>query len=142
MLGGFPIRGKAPRSPREERMMAQTTTYTRETEEILRALSMGDPAGIESLLKMQVQNIAESGLDPRAHALARLGALIALDAAPASFAWQIGIALDSGVTAEEIVGVMIAVAPSVGMAKIVATAPEIALSLGISMDELEKGGGR
>jgi 4-carboxymuconolactone decarboxylase len=122
--------------------MAQTMTYTRETEDILRALSTGDPSGIESLLKMQVQNIAESGLDPRAHALARLGALIALDAAPASFAWQIGVALDSGVTPEDIVGVMIAVAPSVGMAKIVATAPEIALALGMSFDEQGQGGDR
>lgn len=121
--------------------MAQMMTTSRQIEEVLRGLSTGDPSAVSSLLNLQMQNIEESGLDPRAHALARLGALIALDAPPASFAWQIGLALDSGVTQEEIVGVMIAVAPTVGMAKIVATAPEIALALGIAIDEQQAEGG-
>lgn len=124
--------------------MAQAAmSYTKQTEDVLRALSTGDPSAIQSLMHVQMENMADSGLDPRAHSLARLGALIALDAPPASFAWQIGIALDSGVTPEEILGVMVAVAPSVGMAKIVATAPEIALALGITIEgEGEGEGGR
>jgi 4-carboxymuconolactone decarboxylase len=107
------------------------------SEDAIRGLATHDTDIIESLLAMQLENIAESGLDPKTHSLVRIAALIALDAAPASFVWQIGIALDSGVTPEEIIGVVVALAPTVGMAKIVATAPEIALALGIELEGLE-----
>ena len=42
-------------------------------------------------------------------------ALIALDAAPASYQWNIGMALAAGASPQEIVGVLIAVAPTVGL---------------------------
>jgi 4-carboxymuconolactone decarboxylase len=107
------------------------------SEDAIKGLATHDMSIIESLLAMQIENIAESGLDPKTHALVRIAALIAVDAAPASFMWQIGIALESGVTPDEIIGVVIALAPTVGMAKIVATAPEIALALGVELEGLE-----
>ena len=106
-------------------------------EETLVGLSRGEPALIDSLLQIQLDNIESSGLDPKTHAIARIAALIALDAAPVSFIWQIGIALESGVTPEDIIGVMVALAPTVGMARIVAAAPEIALALGLDIGALE-----
>jgi 4-carboxymuconolactone decarboxylase len=51
--------------------------------------------------------------------------------------WQVGVALESGVTPEEILGVLIALAPTVGMARVVAAAPEIALALGMELEGLE-----
>lgn len=103
----------------------------------LKGLAVHDMGVIGSLLEMQLENIEQSGLDPRTHALVRIAALITLDAAPASFMWQVGLALESGVTPDEIIGVMIALAPTIGMAKIVASAPEIALALGVELEGLE-----
>ena len=105
-------------------------------EKTLVGLSRGEPELIDSLLQIQLDNIESSGLYPKTHALTRIAALIAIDAAPVSFVWQIGIALDSGVTPDDIIGVMIALAPTVGMARIVAAAPEIAFALGLDIGAL------
>jgi len=106
-------------------------------EEMVKGLSTHDMGIIETLFVSQLENIEESGLDPKTHSLVRIAALISIDAPPASYMWQIGIALDSGVTPEEILGVMIALQPTIGMARIVAAAPEIALALGIEMEGLD-----
>ena len=39
-----------------------------------------------------------SGLDARSYALVKIAALIALDAPPASYLWQVANALDAGAT--------------------------------------------
>jgi alkylhydroperoxidase/carboxymuconolactone decarboxylase family protein YurZ len=103
-------------------------------EETLRSLAMNDETFIENIVAMQLENIEASGLDPKTHALARLGALIALDAAPASYQWNVGMAFAAGATVDEITGVLIAVAPTVGLAKIVSAAPELALAIGFDVD--------
>ena len=51
------------------------------------------------------------------------------------FRWTIGDALELGVTPDEIVGLMLAIAPIVGAARIVNTAPKVALALDYDMDE-------
>jgi alkylhydroperoxidase/carboxymuconolactone decarboxylase family protein YurZ len=96
---------------------------------------MNDEEFIESVLAIGLEDIETSGLDPKVHALVRLGALLALDAAPASYQWVVGAALASGATLEEIVGVLIAVAPTVGVARVVSAAPELALALGYDIDK-------
>lgn len=106
-------------------------------EDAVKGLMTHDTGIIESLLDMQLGNIEDSGLDPRVHALVRIAALVAVDAPPASYVWQVGVALESGVTPEEILGVLIALAPTVGMARVVAAAPEIALALGMDLEGLE-----
>jgi alkylhydroperoxidase/carboxymuconolactone decarboxylase family protein YurZ len=103
-------------------------------EEALRDLAMNDERFVESVLAIQLTNIEASNLDPKTHSLARLGALIALDAAPASYQWNIGMALAAGASPEEIVGVLIAVAPTVGLARVVSAAPELALAIGYDVD--------
>lgn len=103
-------------------------------EDALRSLAINDETFIENILAMQLDNIEASGLDPKTHALARLGALIALDAAPASYQWNVGMAFAAGATVDEITGVLIAVAPTVGLAKVVSAAPELALAMGYDVD--------
>ena len=44
----------------------------------LRKLAIRDDAFIEGLLASERANLAQSGLDPKSHALVRLGALIAV----------------------------------------------------------------
>ncbi|MBK9180394.1 MAG: carboxymuconolactone decarboxylase family protein [Acidimicrobiales bacterium] len=104
-------------------------------EAILEGLATHDPSVLESLLAAQLENLDASGLDPDTYFLVKIAALVAIDAAPASFVWQIGLALEAGVTPEQIVGVLVALAPTVGNARIVAAAPEIALGLGLIDEE-------
>jgi 4-carboxymuconolactone decarboxylase len=103
-------------------------------EDTLRSLSLNDEKFIENIVAMQLENIEASGLDPKTHALARLGALVALDAAPSSYQWNVGMALAAGATVDEITGVLIAVAPTVGIAKVVSAAPELALAIGYDVE--------
>jgi len=49
--------------------------------------------------------------------------------------WQVANALDSGATPREITGVLRAIAPQVGGPRCVAAAPEIMVSLGLSLPE-------
>jgi len=109
--------------------MAEVTTETADT---LRGLSLGEASVIDGLVGLQLENLEDSGLDPRTYALVKVAALIALDAPPASFMAQVGFALEAGVGAEELLGVLVAVGPQVGMPKVVAAAPELMLALGLS----------
>ena len=97
---------------------------------ILGQMAENNPALIESLIGAHIQNIENSGLDPKLHSLVRIASLITLGAPAASFAAQIALAREAGATADEITGVLVAVAPTAGMPRVVAAAPEIAHALG------------
>jgi alkylhydroperoxidase/carboxymuconolactone decarboxylase family protein YurZ len=99
-------------------------------EEILRRFSIRDDAYVDSLLGDHRANVAASALDPKTHALVRLGALIAIDAAPPSYLWSIESAHRHGASDDEIVGTLIAVMPAVGVARVVSAAPQLGLALG------------
>ncbi len=107
---------------------------TSDTSDILVAVAQHDAEVIEGLLKARIDNLDASGLDPRTYALVNIAALIAADAAPASYVFQIGLALESGVTPEEILGLLIALNPTVGNVRIVSAAAEIAFALGIDLE--------
>ena len=85
-----------------------------DTHKALAGLSAGDIDVLEGAVGLRELNRAGSGLDARTFALVKLATLIALDAPPASYAWQIANALEDGVTAEDFLGVLKAVAPQVG----------------------------
>jgi alkylhydroperoxidase/carboxymuconolactone decarboxylase family protein YurZ len=51
------------------------------------------------------------------------------------FRWAIDDALDAGMTPDEVVGVMLAIAPLVGDARIAEAAPKVALALDYDLDE-------
>jgi alkylhydroperoxidase/carboxymuconolactone decarboxylase family protein YurZ len=63
----------------------------------------------------------------------KIAALVAMDAAPASYLFQVQAALDVGATPREILGVLTAVAPQTGMTRVVAAAPEIMVALGLEL---------
>ncbi len=66
--------------------------------------------------------------------LVQLGALLALGASTTSLRATVDNAIIAGATEEEIVGVLIAIAPAVGLARVVATAPKLALAIGYDLD--------
>jgi alkylhydroperoxidase/carboxymuconolactone decarboxylase family protein YurZ len=104
-----------------------------ETQSLLGALAQGDPDLLAAGLEVRADWRARSGLDGRGYALVKLAALIALDAPPASYIWQVGNALAEGATPEDLLGVLIAIAPQVGGPKLVAAAPELMLALGLTL---------
>lgn len=102
-------------------------------EERLRRLALQDEAFVEAALAMRLDNAA-SGLDPKTHALVRLGALVAVGAPPVSFQCNVDAALAAGASDDEIVGALIAVAPVVGFAKVISATPKVAVSMGYDLD--------
>ncbi len=105
------------------------------TREGLAGLALGDPELLLEGLEMRAEMQERSGLDPRSFALVKIAALIALDAPPASYLWQVANALDAGATPEDLMGVLRAIAPQVGGPRVVAAAPELMVALGLSLPE-------
>jgi len=64
-----------------------------DTREVLGALALGDPDLLAEGLEARANWKGKSGLDGRSYALVKLAALIALDAPPASYLWQVSNAL-------------------------------------------------
>jgi 4-carboxymuconolactone decarboxylase len=103
-------------------------------EENLRRLALHDEHTMQSLLGIRLSDAKAAGLDPKAQALARLAALIAVGASCVSYGWAVDAALAAGATADEIVGTLIAVAPITGLARVVAATSAVARSLGYDID--------
>ena len=103
------------------------------TSAALASLALGDPGLLGEGLQLRRELQERSGLDPRAFALVKIAALIALDAPPASYLWQVGNAIEAGATPGELLGVLRAVAPQVGLPRIVAAAPELMVALGLAL---------
>ena len=106
-----------------------------ETHDALKGVSAGDLGIIEDAVGIREAHLESTGLDARTFALVKIAALIALDAPPASYAWQVTNALADGATPEDLLGVLRAVAPQVGGPRVVAAAPELMLAMGLALDE-------
>jgi 4-carboxymuconolactone decarboxylase len=99
-------------------------------ESTLRKLTIGDDAYIDSVLASHHANLSKSALDPKSHALVRLGALIAADAAPPSYLDALECARRHDTTDDELVGCLIAVLPELGAARVISAAPKLGLAIG------------
>jgi 4-carboxymuconolactone decarboxylase len=106
-----------------------------DTHQTLSGVATGDVTLLEEALGLREAQLERTGLDSRTFALVKIAALIALDAPPASYAWQVANALSDGATPEDILAVLRAVAPQVGGPRVVAAAPEIMVALGLSLPE-------
>src|SRR3954469_2099789 len=106
-----------------------------DTRDAFAGIATGDADVLASAVGLREANRESSGLDGRTFALVKIAALVALDAPSSSYAWQINNALEEGVTAEDLLGVLRAVAPQVGGPRVVAAAPEIMVAMGLAIDE-------
>jgi 4-carboxymuconolactone decarboxylase len=79
--------------------------------------------------------VGSSELDPKTLALVRLAALVAVGGAVPSFGAQADAAVSVGATAAEIVDVLLGVVPIVGLPRVVAAAPKLAMALGYDTDD-------
>ncbi len=78
-----------------------------------------DTPVLDTLAEMTAASIEHSDLEAREHMLVRLAALVAVGAPPASYLLNAGTAADVGVTLDDVEGVLVAVAPIVGTARVV-----------------------
>jgi len=102
--------------------------------EHLRRLTVHDDALVEKNLSAETRRPA-SALDERTAALVRVAATIAVDAAPSSFQHAVALALAAGATNGEIVATLEALTPVTGTARVVLSAPKLALALGYDVEE-------
>lgn len=105
------------------------------TKKELAGLAISDPELLLAGLEARADWQEHSGLDPRTFSLVKIAALIAMDAPPASYAWQVNNALACGCTPAELLGVLHAIAPQVGGPKVVAAAPELMVALGLPIPD-------
>jgi 4-carboxymuconolactone decarboxylase len=104
-----------------------------DTQQKLAGVAAGDVSFIETAIGLREVAHEVTGLDPRTFALVKIASLMALDAPPASYMWQVANALEEDVTPEDIVGVLFAVAPQIGGPRAIAAAAEVTMALGLSL---------
>ena len=94
---------------------------------------------LDLLAGMTAASIEASSLDPQTLMLVRIAALVAVDAPPVSYAFNLEVAEDLEIDPEQVRGVLAAVAPIVGTARIASATSEImrAFELELEVAELE-----
>jgi alkylhydroperoxidase/carboxymuconolactone decarboxylase family protein YurZ len=118
----------------KERIVLMTVPANADVDDATRDALSGLSLGVlDELSDIRQAEQDQSGLDARTFALVKIAALIALDAPPASYLWQVSNALDSGATPRDFVGVLRAVTPQVGGARAMAAAPELMTALGLEL---------
>jgi alkylhydroperoxidase/carboxymuconolactone decarboxylase family protein YurZ len=105
-----------------------------DVERLLRRLALNDEESVGMVLANGPDLASAASLGPKDDLLVRLGALLALGAATSSLRATVDRALAAGATESEIVGVLIAVAPAVGGARVVSSAPRLAMAIGYDIE--------
>jgi len=88
---------------------------------------------LDTLTDMTAASVDHNSLSPRDFMLARVAALIAMDAPPISWFANAAAIEESGLTTDDIQGIMIAVAPVVGGPRVMAAGGHILRALGIAI---------
>ena len=98
---------------------------------------------LDLLGSMTADSLEASSLDTETLALVRIAALVAVDAPPVSYVLNLEAAGAAGIDAEQIRGVLAAIAPIVGTARIASATGNIVKALAIELeiaDEQDKNG--
>ena len=90
------------------------------------------------LASMTADSLEASTLDPRTLMLVRIAALVAVDAPPASYLANLEVAAGVDVDADQVRGVLAAIAPIVGTTHIVSATGNIARALGVALEMAEE----
>ena len=98
---------------------------------------MPDTPVLDTLADITAVSVNRGSLEAREHMLARLAALVAVDAPAASYLLNLGTAVEMGMTLEDVQGVLVAVAPIVGTPRVVSAAGRITTALGLVIEIAE-----
>jgi 4-carboxymuconolactone decarboxylase len=97
-----------------------------------------DETPILDLLKdMTAASLDATNLDEQTLMLVRIAALVAVDAPPISYAMNLEAAGEVGVNAEQVRGVLAAIAPIVGTTRVVSATSSIAGALALEVELAE-----
>ena len=88
----------------------------------------------DTLAIMTAASIDNSDLPAREHMIARIAALVAVDAPAASYALNVEVAADAGITLDAVQDILVAVAPIVGAPRIGSAVIRIAEGLGLVIE--------
>jgi 4-carboxymuconolactone decarboxylase len=108
-----------------------------EVERLLRQLALNDEPSVREVLVTGHDRVATARLEQKVGLLVRLGALLTLGAATSSLRVTVEQAIQAGASEPEIVDVLVTVGPAVGLARVVAAAPRLALALGYDIEANE-----
>jgi alkylhydroperoxidase/carboxymuconolactone decarboxylase family protein YurZ len=92
---------------------------------------------LDLIAKMTAESMEASSLDAETLMLVRIAALVAVDAPPASYLLNLGAASEMGIDAEQVRGVLAAVAPIVGTARVASATGNIVRALGFALEVAE-----
>jgi 4-carboxymuconolactone decarboxylase len=93
-----------------------------------------DTPVLDLMERMTVDSLETSSLDAQSIALVRLAALVASGAPSASYALNLAAAGEVGLDAEDVRGVLAAVAPIVGTSRVAAATGRIVLAIGVAIE--------
>ena len=85
---------------------------------------------------MTLESIEVSSLDPTELMLVRIAALVAVDAPPVSYLTNLEAIASVGIDADRVRGVLAAVAPIVGTARVASATGKIAEALNVALEEV------
>ena len=113
-------------------------------QEILRRLAIIDEGFARDQAGLVLDSVpGAQALDPKVAALVRLGALAAIGSPEVCLEWSTSKALAAGATDEEVTGVLLAIAPVIGLGRIVTALPGVAGGFGYDIEAaLENPGGQ
>ena len=100
--------------------------------------SMPETPILDLLASMTADSLAASSLDPGSLMLVRLAALVAVDAPPSSYLLNLEAAGEVGLDAESVRGVLVAVAPIVGTARVASATGKIVKALSVAIEIAEE----
>lgn len=93
---------------------------------------------LDTLADINMASIEHTHLMPRDLMIARLAALVAVDAPPASYLANAGAATDSGISEQDVQDILIGIAPVVGTAKVVSAGGNLMRALGFAIAVAEE----
>jgi 4-carboxymuconolactone decarboxylase len=89
---------------------------------------------LDLLARMTADSVDTSSLDAQTIALVRIAALVASDAPAVSYALNLSAAGEVGLDAEDVRGVLSAIAPIVGTSRVAGATGRIVLALGVAIE--------
>jgi 4-carboxymuconolactone decarboxylase len=92
---------------------------------------------LDLLASMTADSIEASSLDPETLMLVRIAALAAVDAPPVSYMMNLEVARELDIDAEQVQGVLAAIAPIVGTARVASATAKIVKALAIELEVAE-----
>jgi alkylhydroperoxidase/carboxymuconolactone decarboxylase family protein YurZ len=111
--------------------MGQVTSY----QDVLRRLAIIDQRFASDQAGLALGTPPDGwALDPKVAGLVRIGALAAIGSPEVCLEWSTSEALAAGATEEEVADVLLAVAPLIGLGRLVAAASGVAVGCGYDID--------